>query len=136
MPTVTSASYNPSGYINAIIDGVEMCVPDDLANMDRHAIAEWEADGGTIAAYLEPRSPIPDRVSPAQAEIALYNVDNGALLASVNAIVEAFPYEPVRIWWRKATYISRDHAYLQALALEVALTDDEVDGLFVAAAKI
>lgn len=136
MPTVTSASYNPSGYINAIIDGVEMCVPDDLANMDRHAIAEWEADGGTIAAYLDPPSPIPDRVSPAQAEIALYNVDNGALLASVNAIVEAFPYEPVRIWWRKATYISRDHAYLQALALEVALTDDEVDGLFVAAAKI
>jgi hypothetical protein len=79
---------------------------------------------------------VPDRVSPAQAEIALYNVDNGALLANINAVIDAFSYEPVRIWWRKATYISRGHAYLQALAMEVGLTDEQVDGLFVAAALI
>ncbi|OBQ72405.1 hypothetical protein [Mesorhizobium loti] len=79
---------------------------------------------------------VPDRVSPAQAEIALFNFDNGGLLADVNAVIEAFPYEPVRIWWRKATYISRGHAYLQALAIEVGLTDEQVDGLFVAAVKL
>ncbi|WP_421912721.1 hypothetical protein [Mesorhizobium sp.] len=79
---------------------------------------------------------IPGKVSPAQAEIALFNFDNGALLANVNAAIEAFPYEPVRIWWRKATFISRGHPYLQALAMELSLTDDQVDGLFAAAAKL
>ncbi|KRB26338.1 hypothetical protein [Mesorhizobium sp. Root172] len=91
-----------------------------------------------LAAYglLGPVVRVPDRVSPAQAEIALFNFDNGGLLANVNAVIEAFPYEPVRIWWRKATYISRGHAYLQALAIEVGLTDEQVDDLFVAAAKL
>jgi hypothetical protein len=79
---------------------------------------------------------VPDQVSPAQAEIALFNFDNGTLLATVNATIEAFPYEPVRIWWRKATYISRDHAYLQALAMEVGLTDQQVDSLFIAGSKL
>ena len=51
-------------------------------------------------------------------------------------IIDAFPYETVRIWWRKASYILRGHAYLQALASEVGLTDEQMDGLFVAAAKL
>jgi hypothetical protein len=102
-----------------------------------HIVNEQELTD-VLAAYGLPGPVVrvPDRVSPAQAEIALYNVDNGVLLANVNAMIDAFPYEPVRIWWRKATYISRDHAYLQALAMEVGLTDDQVDGLFVAAAKL
>jgi hypothetical protein len=136
MATVASAAYDANGSIIAVIDGRTVGIPDDGANMDRLLIAEWEASGGQIAAYVEPPASVPDRVSPAQAEIALYNVDNGTLLATVNAAINAFPYEPVRIWWRKATYISRDHAYLQALASEVGLTDEQVDRLFVAATKL
>lgn len=91
-----------------------------------------------LAAYglSGPLVRVPDKVSPAQAEIALFNFDNGGLLANVNAVIDDFPYEPVRIWWRKATYISRGHPYLQALAAEVGLTDEQVDGLFLAAAKL
>lgn len=83
-----------------------------------------------------PPDAVPDQVSPAQAEIALFKRDNGALLAQVNALIEAYPYEPVRIWWRKATYISRTHPYLEALALELGLSDPVVDELFIAAAKL
>ncbi|GAA4108877.1 hypothetical protein ACFFTN_01470 [Aminobacter aganoensis] len=79
---------------------------------------------------------IPDRVSPAQAEIALYQHDNGILLGRVNALIEAYPYEPVRIWWRKATYISRGHPYLWALSIELGLADEMVDTLFLTAAKL
>jgi hypothetical protein len=79
---------------------------------------------------------VPDRVSPAQAEIALYRYDVGVLLGRVNDLIAAYPYEPVRIWWRKATYISRDHPYLQALALELELSDELVDTLFVEANAI
>lgn len=83
----------------------------------------------------------PDRVSPAQAEIALWRYEEngyapGQLLAQVRALIETYPYEPVRIWWRKATYLSRDHPYLQALAIELGLSEETVDGLFLAADAI
>lgn len=79
---------------------------------------------------------VPERVSPAQAEIALHRHDDGVLLALVNALIDAYPYEPVRIWWRKATYIARDHPYLAALAIELGLSEQTVDALFIAAGKI
>jgi hypothetical protein len=46
---------------------------------------------------------IPERVSPARAEVALFCFDNGKLLSRVNTVIGTYPYEPVRIWWRKAT---------------------------------
>lgn len=76
------------------------------------------------------RATIPSEVSPAQAEIALYNA---GMLDAVNALLDTYPYEPVRIWWRKATYISRNHPYLEAVAIELDLSDETVDGLFKAA---
>lgn len=79
---------------------------------------------------------VPNRVSPAQAEIALYQHDGGTLLGQVNALIDSYPYEPVRIWWRKATYISRDHPYLWALSIELGLSEVAVDALFIAADKI
>ncbi|MDH4984428.1 hypothetical protein QEZ47_02395 [Aminobacter anthyllidis] len=79
---------------------------------------------------------VPKRVSPAQAEIALHRYDDGVLLGQVNALIDAFPYEPVRIWWREATYISRDHPYLAALVIELGLADETVDVLLIAAGKI
>ncbi|QKC99167.1 hypothetical protein [Mesorhizobium sp. NZP2298] len=88
MATVESAFYNGNGSIIAVIDGRTVGIPDDMSNMDRVLVAEWEAAGGVIAPYAEQPEPIPDRVSPAQAEIALYNVDNGTLLTTVNAMID------------------------------------------------
>jgi hypothetical protein len=99
----------------------------------------WQ-DGKWV--YVDPPVVIPSEVSPAQAEIALYRftaggaLPEGAFLGQVNALINTYPYEPVRIWWRKATYISRSHPYLAALALELELSDETVDALFVAAAAI
>jgi hypothetical protein len=98
-----------------------------------------EADLAHVLAVYALPGPIelvPERVSPAQAEIALHRHDDGVLLGQVNALIDAYPYEPVRIWWRKATYIARDHPYLAALAIELGLSEQAVDGLFIAAGKI
>lgn len=101
-------------------------------------IASEDELSGVLAAYGLPGPVpiVPDHVSPAQAEIALYRYDDGALLAQVNALIDAYPYEPVRIWWRKATRIDRSHSYLTAVALELGLSDDAVDELFIAADRI
>lgn len=86
--------------------------------------------------YLREPTATPAQVSPAQAEIALWNYDRGPLLGQVNALIDSYPYEPVRIWWRKATYISRTHPYLEALAIELDLSDEIIDGLFAAASLL
>lgn len=46
--------HTADGGIEATIDGVRMTVPDDLANRHRQMLAEWEAEGNTIAPYVEP----------------------------------------------------------------------------------
>jgi hypothetical protein len=99
---------------------------------------EWVTPGcvfdGSEFAIPAPLPPaVPESVSPAQAEIALYRYDEGVLLGRVNDLIASFPYEPVRIWWRKATYIARYHPYLIALAIELELSDETVDELFVVA---
>lgn len=48
--------YTESGSIRIEIDGLEMTVPDDLSNRHRVMIAEWEAEGNTIAPYEAPPS--------------------------------------------------------------------------------
>ncbi len=51
---ITSAKYTEYGSIVAVIDGVELSVPDDMANRHRVMLAEWELEGNTIAPYVEP----------------------------------------------------------------------------------
>ncbi|KAB2861241.1 MAG: hypothetical protein F9K43_21645 [Bauldia sp.] len=51
---IESAGYNEDGTIRAVINGAVYSVPDDLANRDRRAIADWEAAGGVIAPYVAP----------------------------------------------------------------------------------
>ncbi len=45
------------GTILAVIDGQELWVPDDPGNLQRQEIAEWEAEGNTIAPYVAPPPP-------------------------------------------------------------------------------
>lgn len=110
--------------------------PNDPEAMGRAIYAE--AIKGKVAPFIEPilEPQIPLRVSAAQAEIALYRYDEGVLLARINALIDTYPYEPVRIWWRKSNHLDRNHAYLNALAMELDLPDDVVDELFIAADKV
>lgn len=109
----------------------------DYANFQaEYAEEEISEDHPEFVAYRNPPATVPSQVSPAQAEIALYRYDDGVLLGRINALIDAYPYEPVRIWWRKATYIARDHPYLQAVALELGLSEETVDALFVTANAI
>lgn len=46
--------YTEGGSIRVEIDGVEMFVPDDMANGHRQMVAEWEAAGNMIPVYEVP----------------------------------------------------------------------------------
>lgn len=51
---ITSATYTSNNLIEAVIDGVQCIVPNDMANRHRQAIATWEANGNTISPYTPP----------------------------------------------------------------------------------
>lgn len=72
-------------------------------------------------------------VTAAQAKIALYHA---GLLDAVEAAVRAHPYPPVRIWYSDAREWERGFSYVQALGLELGLTDAQMNALFLAASKI
>lgn len=76
--------------------------------------------------------PVPTSVTRAQARIALHEA---GLLGQVEAAVAAHPYYPVRIWWADALTFERSNSYLAAIAVEMELTEEQVDALFVTAAS-
>lgn len=91
--------------------------------------------GGKIAEYTGTASPeVPVTVvTAAQAKIALYQA---GLLDAVEAAVGAHPYPPVRIWYADASEWQRAFPYVQALGVEMGLTDAQMDALFKTASLI
>lgn len=83
--------------------------------------------------FVDPPPTVPVFVTKAQAKIALYNA---GLLDEVEAIVAAHPYPPVRIWYEAANDWYRANPYVLAIGVELGLTTEQVDDLFIAAALL
>jgi hypothetical protein len=78
----------------------------------------------------EPDPCPPSPVTAAQAKLALFNAD---LYEPVKTAVSQVGYEPVRIYFENATEWHIGSPYVQGLAAELGLTDEQVEGLFTAA---
>jgi hypothetical protein len=129
---IESARYTEYGSIIAVIDGVQMSVPDDMGNRHRQALAEWEAQGNAIEPYVEPPEPVPQVVSMFQARAALINA---GLYDTVDAAMQQAGGVNL-IAWEYATEVRRDSPLVQAMAAELGLTNEQVDNLFRQAAGI
>ena len=102
---IEGAKFTKYGFINALFDGQDITVPDDMANRHRIMLAEWEAEGNTIEPYVpEPViEPIPDEISRRQffqqlanmeiitREDALAALTSGAIPAPLQTIINALP---------------------------------------------
>ncbi|MGO4172506.1 hypothetical protein [Bosea sp. TAF32] len=73
----------------------------------------------------------PAFVTRGQALMALYK---GGLLQPVRDAVAAHPLEEVRIWFENSLNWERYNPYVMAVGMELELTDDQIDDLFIAAA--
>ena len=129
---IESARYTKSGSIIAVIDGVEMTVPNDMGNRHRQMIAEWEAEGNTIEPYVPPPEPVPSAVSMFQARAALLAA---GLYEAVDAAIQQAGGVNL-VAWEYATEVRRDSPMVQAMAQQLGLTDEQVDDLFRQAAAI
>jgi hypothetical protein len=132
---ITVHGYTATGAIDATIDGQRMSVPDDMANRHRQMIAEWEAAGNTIPAYVAPPAAPPDLL-PYQfrAMLALSGKQ-----AALDAYIAALPDPQKTIAQAKLDYsltFRRDNDLVLAAQQALGLTDAQLDALWTSAAAI
>lgn len=127
-----TASFNAFGSIIASIDGIEMTVPNDPANRHRQMIAEWEAAGNTIAAYVAPPVPIPNRVGANQFGKQLVAL---GLMDQVTAWVNAQDAATQWSFNRSATFVRTD-AMMQTGFAALGFTSEQIDQFFLAASLL
>lgn len=75
---------------------------------------------------------VPEAVTPRQARLALLSA---GLLEAVEAAFQHLP-PSARIEWDYALQVRRDSPLIAALAPELGLTDEQVDELFIEAARL
>lgn len=90
---ITKACYTRDGSIVVIISGQELIISDNMANRHRQMLAEWVAEGNTIAPYAPPKPNIEDYRAAIQAHVdataQTKNYDSGNSLASYVASTNA-----------------------------------------------
>lgn len=87
----------------------------------------------TNGIFVDPPPKAPPFVTRSQALMALHNA---GLLEQVETLIAGHEYLPVRLWFNNALRFERNHAYLQAIAIELELTEQQVDDLFIAASML
>lgn len=116
--SITNAKYTEYGLIVATLDGQEMTVPDDMENRHRIMLAEWEAAGNVISAYVpEPEAPTLISI-PA---VTLWERMTEAEGEQVEAAMQSQPFRIRQIFTTAQTYRS-DHELwplLQHMAAEL-----------------
>lgn len=131
--------YTEGGMILAVIDGLELFVPDDMGNRHRQMIAEWEfnEDGervNAIPAYVAPPALLPP-ITKRQLRLTL--VRSGISLAQVEAAIEAMPEglekAEAQIEWADASEFERSHPTLLLIASALGLTEAQVNAMWLEA---
>ena len=128
---IESARYTKSGSIIAVIDGVQMSVPDDMANRHRQMLVEWEAEGNTIEPYVPPPSPLAPLT---RRQLRLGLLQAGITTADVEAAIAAIP-DPMdravaEIEWADATIYERSHPLIDQIGSALGLTPVQIDTMW------
>lgn len=94
--------------------------------------AGWRWQDGDVKAYTPPQL-VPVQISRAQGKIQL---KRAGLWPKVQALASQDTSGEIDVWLNDATYWSRTSQYVEGMAANLNLTPDQVDQLFIEAAKI
>lgn len=143
--TVTSAQWSDaeSSVILAEIDGNPLFIPNDMGNRHRAAIAAWEAQGNTIAAYVATPPSVPEIISDRQffhglaatavitKQEALDAVKTGTIPAALQAFVDGIQDADAKfsaeMLLSGAVEFHRSHPLVAQVGAAQGKTDAEID---------
>ena len=108
-----------------------------IALYDDHPVSPgWAASGQSVSAPSEPAPVVPASVTMRQARLALMAAGK---LAAVEAAIDALS-DPTktaaRIEWEYSNEVQRHNGLVAALGPALSLTSDQIDALFIGAAKL
>jgi hypothetical protein len=124
------------GWLPVVVGDIPACDPttekvtSSLTVVDGQVHQTFSKSGMTRA-ERDVIDPVPMHVSAAQAIIV---INEYGLLDALDAAIAALP-RYVQIWYNRANNWDRGNAYVQAMAIELGLTDDQIDDMFRLAAK-
>lgn len=108
-------------------------MPIDVEEHGRDVYARAIAgEFGPIAEYVAPPPRIPKVVTMRQAKLALFQQ---GLLGSVNSAIEQ-ANEAAKIEWQYATEVKRNNTLVQEIAVQLNLTEQQLDELFTLASTL
>jgi len=93
--TIIVHGYTELGSIDATIDGSRLTIPDVSGNRYRQTIAEWEAGGNVIQAYVAPPTSSVTQMHKAYINAALSKLGK---LDAVNQAVATMPVWKQQLW--------------------------------------
>lgn len=123
-------------YFQAPDGTLHFLSPEDIANggMDLLPRASSElSDEAAAVALAALRTPItPQSVTRRQAMLALLSA---GLLGSIEQLMQSAP-DTVRVTWETASTFERNNPLITSIGLQLGLTDEAIDALFVAASQL
>lgn len=112
-------------------DAVDILPPSEpISGMWLYLDGEWKKNPAFDDSSI-PRPPVPDAVSMRQARLALLSA---GLLDNVEAAVSASGHA-AQIEWEFAQEVRRDHPLIAVVQAQQAMSDTQIDALFIEAAK-
>jgi len=121
-------TYTLTKTTDVIRDADNLYIPDDPANTDWRTYQEWLAEGNTPNPYVPPPPPVPFQVPMWAVRTVL---QNDGLFDQAQALINETSDVALKNVWEYGNFADRNSRAINVLAIELGLTDAQVDQMFI-----
>lgn len=121
-------TYTLTKTTDVIRDADNLYIPDDPANTDWRTYQQWLAEGNTPNPYVPPPPPVPFQVPMWAVRTVL---QNDGLFDQAQALINETSDVALKNVWEYGNFADRNSRAINVLAIELGLTDAQVDQMFI-----
>jgi hypothetical protein len=126
---MTYTLLSPQSLFSGVIRDVDHAlIPDEPANTSWQEYQAWLAEGNTPNPYVPPPPAIPQQVPMWAVRTVL---QNDGLFDQAQALINETSDVALKNVWEYGNFADRDSRAINVLAIELGLTDAQVDQMFI-----